>query len=131
MTLLKEKLQTAKSEWTKQHNEAVDLKQKKAVLETQGEKMVTEIATLKMLNNRLQKDAESAQQAAEAGRRAVEVADAAKKILTQAAEVSKKEKEVAVAKAQNSEDQRVELQKEKELAEHRLAAVRQEVEKSK
>lgn len=131
MTLLKEKLQTAKSEWTKQHNEAVDLKQKKAVLETQGEKMVTEIATLKMLNNRLQKDAESAQQAAEAGRRAVEVADAAKKILTQAAEVSKKEKEVAVAKAQNSEDQRVELQKEKELAEQRLAAVRQEVEKSK
>jgi len=102
VTLLKEKLQTAKAEWTKQHNEAVDLKQKKTLLETQIEKMVAEIATFKLSNTKLQKNAESALHATEAGRKAVEAAEAAKKASTEAAEVFMKEKEVAVAKAKES-----------------------------
>ena len=100
-------------------------------LEVSGEKAKRENLAIKSSNAQLQKDVDSAQQAAATGRKVVEAATAAKKAAEESAEASKKDKEAAVGKAKESERLRIELQKEKELAQHRLEATRQEVDAGK
>jgi len=131
VALLKGKLSKAKTEWTKLHDEAVELRQTKTSLDSQVDKLRAEISSSKNDNLQLQATADSSKQAAENARKTAEAAMAAKKMSAEAAEASRAEKEAAVAKAKTSEHQRAELQKEKELAEHRLEAARQELDASK
>lgn len=100
-------------------------------LETAADKTRSELSSFKSSNAQLRKDLESALQSAAAGRKVVEAATAAKEAAQGAAEACRKDKDAAVAKTKEGEGVRMELQKEKELAEHRLQATRQEVEASK
>ena len=131
VSLLKEKLASAKSEWTKYQGEARDLKLKNDELEVHMPQIREQLSSLRKSHADMRADNSKLRIALDEKTKLADAAVADKRAAVGSEEAAKKEKAAAVAKAQESERRWAESKKEKELAEQRLRDARQELESIK